>query len=285
MSTPDVTTTTVNAPETSRIAAVFAQAMDEGRTALMPFVTVGYPTLDTSIATVRALVDAGADFIELGVPFSDPIADGATVQRTSQKALENGTRMRDVLHLVRTLRADGITTPFMLMGYFNSFLRHGLEKLVADATEAGADGFIIPDLPPEESADLHALCQQYGRDLIFLLAPTSTERRIRDVAERGSGFIYCVSVRGVTGARDSMAADLGDYLDRIRAQTDLPLAVGFGISSPKHVREVGAVADGAIVASAMINYADQFPAEGYAAASATFLRYIRGVADLDTVAT
>lgn len=260
----------------SRIADTFARCQSEGRTALMPYVTAGYPTMDIAEKTIRALVDAGADLMEIGTPFSDPIADGRTVQRTSQVSLNNGTRLRDCIDLVRRVRDSGVTIPFMFMGYFNPVVKYGLERYIVDAADAGVDGFIIPDLPIEESDRVREAARAKGIDLIYMAAPTTTEARLEQIGEKGSGFVYCVAVTGVTGARESLSASLGDHLGRVRRHTDLPLAVGFGISTPEHVAEVGKVADGAIVASAMINYTDGFPLKEQPERAARFVRYLKG---------
>lgn len=260
----------------SRIADTFARCKAEGRTALMPFVTAGYPTMEISEQTIHAAMEAGADLMEIGTPFSDPIADGTTVQRTSQVSLNNGTRLKDCIALVRRVRADGVDIPLMLMGYFNPVVKYGLDRYIADAAEAGVDGFIIPDLPIEESDRVREAARAKGIDLIYMAAPTTTESRLEQIGEKGSGFVYCVAVTGVTGARESLSASLGDYLARVRQHTDLPLAVGFGISTPEHVAEVGTVADGAIVASAMINYTDAFPLEDQPKQAARFVRYLKG---------
>jgi tryptophan synthase alpha chain len=264
--------------EPSRIGAAFAKAKAEGRTALLPFVTAGYPDMATCEAIVPALVRGGADLVEIGVPFSDPLADGTTIQRTSQIALDNGTRLVDCIALARRLReAHGLTVPLILMGYYNPFLRYGLERCVEECAAAAVDGFIVPDLPAEESDEFGEVCRRHGRDLIFLVAPTSTEARLRAVAARASGFVYCVSLTGVTGARDHLSDELPAYIGRVRAATEgrLPLAIGFGISTAEHVRRVGEVADGAIVASALINHLDRFaPAEQPAQAEA-FVRGLR----------
>jgi tryptophan synthase alpha chain len=264
----------------SRITATFARCKDESRTALMPFVSAGYPTMDIAEQVIVSVIEAGADLIEIGTPFSDPLADGSTVQRTSQVALDNGTRLKDCIALAKRIRDRGIDTPLMLMGYFNPILRYGLDRYAADCAAAGVDGFIVPDLPIESSASLRDAAQEHGIDLIFMLAPTSTEERMKKVGELGSGFVYCVSVTGVTGARQQLSASLGDYMARARQHIDLPLAVGFGISTPEHVQEVAKVADGAIVASAMINYTDQFPLEQQPAEAARFVRYLQGADSL-----
>ena len=274
---------TITTPMPSRITDALGAIMKEGRPALLPFVTAGYPTMETCEATIHAMVEAGADGFEIGIPFSDPIADGPTVQRTSQVSLANGTGLKDCIALVSRLRNSGVTVPLMLMGYFNPVVKYGIERYVADCAAAGVDGFIIPDLPIEESDRILSICQEHRRDLIFMVAPTSTERRLQLVGERGSGFVYCVSVKGVTGARDEVAAGLGDYLDRIREYINLPLIVGFGISTPEHVEQVGQHADGAIVASAMINYLDTLPDAEQPQAAAAFVRYLRGAAELPKI--
>ena len=269
-------------PVASRITDTLNAVKQDGRPALLPFVTAGYPTMETSEATIRAMVDVGADGFEIGIPFSDPIADGTTVQRTSQVSLANGTRLADCIALVARLRADGITVPMMLMGYINPVVKYGIERYVADCAEAGVDGFIIPDLPIEESDRILAPCQEHGRDLVFMVAPTSTDKRMRLVGEKGSGFVYCVALTGVTGARDTVAAGLGDYVNRIRQHIDLPLIVGFGISTPEHVRAVGDHADGSIVASAMLNHLATLPEEEMPQGATAFVRYILGHGDLPT---
>jgi tryptophan synthase alpha chain len=242
----------------------------------MPFHTCGFPTLPLSKEIIRALVDAGADLVEIGVPFSDPLADGVAVQGTGQKALENGTTPADCIQLVRDLRADGVTAPLLLMGYYNPILKYGIERWVTDCATAGVDGFIVPDLPAEESEDLRKACQQHGLDLIFMVAPTSTDARLQTAGEKSSGFIYCVSVTGVTGARANLAANLADYIQRIRAHTELPLAIGFGISKPEHVQSVGEIADGAIVGAALINALNEVEDEAKPARAAEFIAYLRG---------
>jgi len=260
----------------SRIGDAFASVRAEGRIALMPFATSGYPTLAQSRVLVNAIVAGGADLIEIGVPFSDPLADGATVQRTSQIALDNGVTLRDSIALVRQLREeDGVTIPILLMGYTNPFIQYGLEKLARDAAEVGIDGFIVPDLPVEEADEWTDALRPQGRDLILMLAPTSTEKRIEGVAEKASGFIYCVSLTGVTGARNNVSDELPAYMERIRAKTDLPLAIGFGISTPAHVAQLAGYADGAVVASALINYLDSVPEAEQAAAATAFVAGMR----------
>ena len=244
----------------SRLATAFAQAQAENRAALITFATVGYPTPADTIHVVRALLAGGSDVVELGIPFSDPLADGATIQHASQTALEQGTTLGMALNLVRELRAEGVETPLVFMGYYNPFLHYGLERMAAEAAEIGLDGFIVPDLPPEEGQEFAQLAQGRGLDLIPLLAPTSTESRIRANVQAGSGFVYCVSLTGVTGAREQLSAALPDFLDRVRQHTDLPLAVGFGVSRPEHVVTIAQLAEGVVSASALINLLEETPA-------------------------
>lgn len=238
----------------SRIAAKFAECKAAGRAAFIPYLTAGYPKLEHSVELVEAIVAGGADLIEIGVPFSDPLADGTTIQAASQKALDQGTTLQDCFDLVKEVRARGVEIPLLFMGYTNPFYQYGLERLARTAAEVGLDGFIIPDLPSDESEEFAAPLREYGRDLIFLLAPTSTDKRIQDAADRASGFIYCVSLTGVTGARDALSAGLPEYIARVRSFTDLPLAIGFGISTPDHVHQASALADGVVIGAAFINH-------------------------------
>jgi tryptophan synthase alpha chain len=260
----------------SRIAETFARLKAEDRTALMPYLMIGYPERDSVIELAPALAAAGADLFELGVPFSDPLADGATIQRASERALANGVRLAFCLETVADLRKRDVQVPLVLMGYFNPFLRYGLARFVADAAAAGVDGLIIPDLPPEEATDCQALCRAAGIDLIFFVAPTTPDERIAEIAKVASGFIYCVSLTGVTGARRELWAGLPDLLDRVRQHTDLPLVVGFGISTAAHVRQVGQHADGAIVASALINRLDDAAPADRTSAAVAYLRELQG---------
>ena len=265
----------------SRIAETFAALKAAGRTAVMPYLMVGFPERDSALELAPALEAAGADLFELGVPFSDPLADGATVQRASERALENGVRLASCLETVVELRAAGLRAPLVLMGYFNPFLRYGLQRLLDDAAGAGVDGLIIPDLPPEESAEFHALCQAAGIDLIFFVAPTTPDERIAAIAKLASGFIYCVSLTDVTGARAELWEGLPDFLARVRRHTGLPLVVGFGISSAAHVRQVGQHADGAIVASALIDRLEAAVPSERARVAASYLRELKGDAALE----
>jgi tryptophan synthase alpha chain len=213
---------------------------------------MGHPQRDSALTLVPALVEAGADLIELGVPFSDPLAEGPTIQASSQLALDNGMSLPLCLEQAAALRAQGVRVPFLLMGYYNPIFQMGVVRFAQRAATAGIDGVIIPDLPPEESDDLQAALRAQGRDLVFLLAPTSDDERVRLVAERATGFIYLVSLTGVTGAREHLPPDLEAFVARVRAVTDLPLAVGFGISTPGHAAQVARLVDGVIVGSALI---------------------------------
>lgn len=238
-----------------RIQAVFSGR----RPAFMPYAVLGYPTPEATPAVVRALVEAGADLLELGVPFSDPLADGPTIQAATQQALQQGVTPARCIRMVAGLRAEGIDTPALLMGYVNPILAYGLAQFVADSAAAGVDGFIVPDLPPDaaQAGELEAACRAHGLALVYLLAPTSTPDRIDLVAAKAQGFIYLVSVTGVTGARESLPPGLPEFVQRVRARTGLPLAVGFGIGDGAQARAVGRAvgADGVIVGSALVKRA------------------------------
>ena len=240
-----------------RIEAAFERMRQEARTGLVAFVTVGYPDIGSTPEQVRALIEGGADVIELGVPFSDPLGEGKTIQRSSAKALENGVTLAGCVDLVRELRGAGVEAPLVPMGYYNPIIAYGIERFAADASEAGADGLIVVDLPPEESNEMRQACVASGLRLIFLLAPTSTDERIMQVAELASGFVYCVSLTGVTGARDELSANLEQFIERVRRHVRLPIAVGFGISQPKHFQSVGRIADAAVIGSAIIDEIDR----------------------------
>lgn len=257
-----------------RIAAAFAAARAQGRAALMPYLTLGFPDPETSLAVVEAVARAGADLIELGVPFSDPLADGPTIQRSTQKALEQGMTVARCLEMVGRLRAQDVKPPFLLMGYINPILSFGAARFVAEAEAAGADGLIIPDLPPEEAAEIEAACRSRGRALVYLAAPTSTSERLAYLAERTTGFLYLVSLTGVTGARASLPQNLEDFINRARRVAHTPLAVGFGISTPKQARAVGRLADGVIVGSALIDAIDR--SADPVASAAEFVRKLQG---------
>jgi tryptophan synthase alpha chain len=251
------------------IGKAFQNALVARTAALMPYFTLGYPDLDESLEIIRAIA-RHADLLELGVPFSDPIADGPTIQRSTQRALSQGVETAGCLEGVRFLREAGIDTPILLMGYYNPILAYGEQAYVNDAADAGADGFIVPDLPPEESKTLKEAARERGLALIYFLAPTSNEKRINLVSRQASGFVYLVSVTGVTGARTSLQYDLGQLAAKIQARSKLPVAVGFGISTPEQAADVADYADGVIVGSALIDAVDK--ADDKPAAAAEFVQ-------------
>lgn len=260
----------------TRIGRTFAALRAAGRKALMPYLCAGDPDLETSCRLIKAVARSGADLLEIGMPFSDPIADGPTIQLATQRALRAGTTPAAVFDLIARLRADGVETPIALMTYYNLIYRPGLERFCRMAADAGVDGIICPDLSLEESPELRAACRAAGLDLIPFLAPTSTDERIAAVAQVASGFIYCVSLTGVTGARDALSEQFAPLIERARRQTDLPLAVGFGIGSPEQAARVAAVADGAIVGSALVRYCGlELPAAEMTAQAAAFVQSLK----------
>ena len=258
-------------PMDNRIDVTLRATRAAGKTALAPFVTIGFPDVDTSVAVAAAILESGGDVLELGVPFSDPLAEGPTIQKTSFHALGQGVNVRTCLDVVRRLRDRGIEAPLVLMGYFNPFLKYGQEKFVRDAARAGVDGLIVPDLPSEEAGPFNRLCQGHNLYLVPLLAPTSTDERIAQACKHAEGFIYCVSVTGVTGARTELRGGVSRLVGRIRRHPDLPVLVGFGVSMPQHVREIGVFADGVIVGSALLDAIDKAPREKAVQAAADFL--------------
>ncbi|MGH7768107.1 MAG: tryptophan synthase subunit alpha [Candidatus Binatia bacterium] len=237
---------------TNRIDRKFAALKKRGEAALIPFVTAGDPEIKTTLRILRALEEAGADAIEVGVPFSDPMADGATIQRASERALRGRTSLTHVLKLIREFRRDS-EIPVILFGYYNPFFQYGLRRFVRDASAAGVDGMLCVDLPPEESDELRRQAEKAGLHTIFLLAPTSDAGRIKLVARLGRGFIYYVSVTGVTGARRALETELQEQVARIRRYTSLPIGVGFGISTPQQAARIASFADAAVVGSALID--------------------------------
>ncbi len=245
-----MTTQVMNGVEA--LAAMFSRANEQGRAAFLPYFPVGYPDLDESLAVIQAMAEAGVDGFEIGMPFSDPIADGPVIQAATQIALENGTTIKTCLEAVRTLRARGVQQPMLMMGYVNPLLAYGPDAFVRAAKAAGADGLIIPDLPPEEAALFAESCGREGLALVFFLAPTSNPQRIDLVAERATGFIYVVALTGVTGARSELPADLTEFVARLKARTDRPLVLGFGISTPEQARTMNGLVEGFIVGSALV---------------------------------
>jgi tryptophan synthase alpha chain len=244
------------APVLSRISRRFAQLSEAGEMGIVAYLTVGDPSLDATVKFVMALAEAGADVIELGVPFSDPLADGPTVQRASERALKSGTTLSKVLDLVRQIRRSNSAAreiSLVLFSYYNPVLQMGLEEFAASAAGAGADGVLITDLTPEESEDYRRILGAHHLDTVFLAAPTSTDERLARIAACSSGFLYLISRTGVTGAKDALPDDLPALLRRARRVTELPIAVGFGISLPGHVSVLGGLADAAVVGSALVS--------------------------------
>jgi len=234
------------------IADMFATAKSQSRAAFLPYFPIGYPTYDESIAAIEAMAEVGVDGFEVGIPFSDPIADGPTIQAATQISLENGTTVKKCLEAVQALRAKGVTQPMLMMGYANPLVAYGTERFVRDAKAAGADGLIVPDLPPEEAAMFADVCEEEGMALVFFLAPTSNEKRIEMSSRHATGFIYVASLTGITGVRSELPDYLTAFIERLRQHTDKPLVMGFGISTAEHARTVGALMDGFIVGSALV---------------------------------
>ena len=260
----------------NRIDVTLSRLRGAGEKALAPFLTVGFPDVPTSEALALAALEAGADMLELGIPFSDPLAEGPTIQMTSYRALQNGVTLDTVLDVVTRLRASQPEAPLILMGYYNPFLQFGVEGFVQRARDAGADGVIVPDLPTEESGEFKETCEGHGVYLIPLLAPTSSDLRIAAACKGARGFIYCLSLTGVTGARRSLSSDAAHLVGRVRQHSDLPLLVGFGVSQRKHVEEIGGFADGAIVGSALLDAVDKAPLDRAADTVRGFVRALKG---------
>lgn len=231
----------------NRIKAAF-----RNKPIFMPYFPLGYPDLDTSIDVIEALAKNGADLIEVGLSFSDPLADGPVIQKATQVALEKGITVRKSLEAVKELRDRGVEIPLVLMGYYNPMLAYGLERFICDAVAAGADGFIVPDLPPEEAEDFVEAGGRLPVSLIQMLAPTTPSERMEKIARNAQGFIYLVSVTGVTGERTAVSEGLGDLIERVHQHTTVPVCVGFGIGTPEQAKEVGRMADGVIVGTACV---------------------------------
>jgi tryptophan synthase alpha chain len=237
----------------SRIASIFTRA---SHTALIPYITVGYPTVETTLKLVPLFASSGCDIIELGIPFSDPLADGATIQRAAYEALRQGVTPVVCFEVAQEVRRQ-VEIPLVFMTYYNPVLKFGLEQFCSKCAGVGIDGLIIPDLPPEEGEELEKSTKRHGLNLIYLLSPASTEERIGLVAGRSSGFIYLVSLTGVTGARAKLPEELETFVTRVRERTDKPLCVGFGVSTPEQARRIARVADGVIVGSRIIQLLDE----------------------------
>ena len=263
----------------SRIAARFQALQKEKRKALIPYITAGDPHPALTVALMHGLVEAGADVVELGVPFSDPMADGPVIQRSSERALKHGVGLADVLEMVAQFRKKDAATPIVLMGYANPIEAMGLAKFAAAAKAADIDGVIVVDYPPEECAELSTLAKSNGIDPIFLLAPTSTDKRIEEVGRIGGGYLYYVSLRGVTGASNIDLADVAARIPRIRAATRLPIGVGFGIRDAQSARKVGETADAVVIGSRIIQEIEAGSAEEAVSRVKPFLQPIRQALD------
>jgi tryptophan synthase alpha chain len=267
----------------SRIAGVMKALLANGRKALIPFVTVGDPYADATPEIMHGLVAGGADIIELGVPFSDPMADGPVIQKAGERALARGVGMAQVLDAVRLFRRDDARTPVVLMGYANPIerfdQRHGPGSFIRDAAAAGVDGVLVVDYPPEECADFAAALRARGLDLIFLLAPTSTEARMQQVGQLASGYVYYVSLKGVTGAGHLDTAGVAQMVPRIRAHVSVPVGVGFGIRDAASARAVAQVADAVVIGSRLVQILEAEPRDNAARAGRDFMAGIRAALD------
>lgn len=254
-----------------RVQKRFKEIAERGRLGLIPFLTIGFPDPEATMGLVPALVEGGADLIELGVPFSDPLADGPTIQRSSFQALKQGVTLKRCLEVCASLRWRGIEVPLLLMGYYNPILSYGLERVAKEAAQAGVDGFIVADLPPEETGPFREVCQGERMCIIPLLAPTSSPERIAMGCHKAEGFIYCVSLTGVTGARAELPPGVPELVRQVRGHTSLPVAVGFGISRREHVESLQGVADAAVIGSALIDIIDRAPREQVASRAREFI--------------
>ncbi len=267
----------------SRIAATFDGLKKQGRKALIPYVTAGFPFADVTPSLMQAMVDAGADVIELGVPFSDPMADGPVIQKAGERALAAGIGMAEVLAMVKAFRQGNDRTPVVLMGYANPVerydLKHGKGAFIRDCAAAGVDGLLIVDYPPEECEQFAADLRAHGMDLIFLLAPTSTDARMQQVARVASGYVYYVSLKGVTGAGHLDTGAVEQMLPRIRSHVSIPVGVGFGIRDADTARAIGRVADAVVIGTRLIQLIEAEPRDRVAPAAAAFLRGIREALD------
>ena len=263
----------------SRIQATFAALAAQNKTGLIPFITAGDPAPDMTVPLMHALVAGGADILELGVPFSDPMAEGPVIQRACERALKFGVGLNDVLDYVRTFRQTNTSTPVILMGYANPIERMGQDAFIAAAVDAGIDGTIVVDYPPEECEEFGIAMQAVGLDPIFLLAPTSTEERIMQVAKVGSGFSYYVSLKGVTGAANIDIEEVAQRIAAIRQHIKLPIGVGFGIRDAATARAIGSIADAVVIGSRIIQELENTPREHAVAAVHTFISGIRKALD------
>ncbi|MGE5526773.1 MAG: tryptophan synthase subunit alpha [Rhodospirillaceae bacterium] len=263
----------------SRIAATFARLRDQNRKALIPFVTAGDPDPALTVPLMQALVEAGADVIELGVPFSDPMADGPVIQRASERALRKGVSLKDVLGYVRAFRAQDTATPVVLMGYANPIEAMGVQAFATAARDAGVDGVLVVDYPPEEARDLVELLDAQGMDTVFLLSPTTTDDRMKAVAALGRGYLYYVSLKGVTGAANIDLDNVKSRIEAIRKHTQLPVGVGFGIRDAETAQRIASVADAVVIGSRLVQEIEQSKPDQAAANVKRFLAGVRAAMD------
>ena len=273
----------MSAASPNRIGATFARLQSQGRKALIPYVTAGFPFADCTPALMQAMVSAGADVIELGVPFSDPMADGPVIQKAAERALAQGISLNHVLEDVRAFRAQDNTTPVVLMGYANPIenhdLRHGVGSFVRDAKAAGVDGVLVVDYPPEECEEFAARLKAADLAPIFLLAPTSTEQRMADVGRIAAGYVYYVSLKGVTGAGHLDTSAVADMVPRIKAHVSVPVGVGFGIRDAETAKAVAAVSDAVVIGSRLVQLLEEQSPDTVAAAASGFIAEIRAALD------
>lgn len=274
-------TSTTSVPAT-KISLAFEQARHEGQSVLIPYFMCGYPSAAQSVELVLAAAQGGADIIELGMPFSDPLADGATIQQAGHVALEGGMTINGCMQVARQVAAKS-AVPLLLMGYYNPLMAYGIKRFCQVAAESGVCGLIIPDLPPEEALPLQEAAQQYGLALVFLVPPTTSDERIAQIVQSATsgykGFLYCVSLSGVTGSRTALPTHLRGFVARVRKYTQdhaLPIAVGFGLSTPEHVAEVTSYAEGAVIGSALVNLIDKYPSAEQTGAVRKYIESLRG---------
>ena len=262
---------------TKRLDTAFQRMRDAKQTGIVPYMTVGFPaSVEDTLAIVPAIEAAGAVAVELGVPYSDPLADGPTIQAASYRAVQAGVNAHTCIDVVARLREAGVKLPLLFMGYYNPILSYGIDAYARDCADAGLDGMIVVDLPPEESGPMRDALQRRELALISLLAPTSSDERSEMGTRGAAGFVYCVSVTGVTGARSELAKGLPAFVGRVRARTDLPIVVGFGVSERRHVEAIGKYADAAAVGSALIDLIDSAPPSERAARAGAFVAALAG---------
>ena len=257
----------------TRIDAKFEELNAKGKKAFVSYIMAGDPDYDTALEVMKGLPEAGVDVIELGLPFTDPMADGSTIQLAGQRALEAGMTLKKTLAMAKEFRANDDTTPIVLMGYYNPIYSHGVDAFLADAKDAGIDGLIVVDLPPEEDSELCIPAQAAGLNFIRLATPTTDEKRLPKVLQNTSGFVYYVSITGITGAAEAQAANVAPEVTRIKASTDLPIIVGFGIKTPETSQAIAAIADGAVVGSAIVEKI------GNGESPADVLAFVKSLAD------